>query len=69
MDQEVSANLHLLEQRSGRITLDTYTPALSNPSFMGILKVLLFEGDFELRCFQLLSAAAWLPSTALPDNW
>jgi hypothetical protein len=26
MDQEASANLHLLEQRPGRIALDTYTP-------------------------------------------
>ena len=25
--------------------------------------------DFELRCFQLLSTGAWLPSIALPDNW
>jgi len=26
-------------------------------------------GGFELRCFQLLSFRAWLPSIALPDNW
>ena len=26
-------------------------------------------GGFELRCFQLLSARAWLPSIALSDNW
>ena len=26
-------------------------------------------GGFELRCFQLLSIRAWLPSIALPDNW
>jgi len=69
MNQEILANLHLLEQRSGRIALGTYTPTLSNPYFMGVLKVPLFEDGFELRCFQLLSAAAWLPSSALPDNW
>ena len=29
-------------------------------------KVLLFEDGFRLRCFQPLSATAWLPSSALP---
>jgi len=28
-----------------------------------------FWGGFELRCFQLLSVRAWLPSIALSDNW
>ena len=29
----------------------------------------LFRTRFELRCFQLLSVRAWLPSAALSDNW
>jgi len=48
--------------------LGTYTPILSNLSFIGILFVPLFEVGFELRCFQLLSMIAWLLSVALPDN-
>ena len=48
-------------------SLPAYTPAPSNPSFMGAL--VPFAGDwlpifgrgFGLRCFQPLSSAAWLP--------
>ena len=69
INQEALANLHFLEKRSGRMILGTYTPTLSNLSCIGVLKVLRFEDGFELRCFQLLSDAAWLPSSALPDNW
>jgi hypothetical protein len=32
-------------------------------------KVPRFRGGFGLRCFQPLSAMAWLPSDALSDNW
>ena len=32
-------------------------------------KVLRLKVGFELRCFQLLSLTAWLPSSARPDNW
>jgi len=48
-------------------TLDAYTPILSNSSFMSTAMP-LFQDNFELRCFQLLSTAAWLLNNALPDN-
>jgi len=48
--------------------LDTYTPVLSISSFTSVLKMPLFRGSFELRCFQLLSLTAWLLSSAFPDN-
>ena len=50
---------------------------LSRPSFTttaplpesNVVKWLpLFGSGFELRCFQLLSATAWLPGDALSDN-
>ena len=48
-------------------SLPAYTPVPSNPSFMGAFvphkreRLPLFGRGFELRCFQLLSSAAWLP--------
>ena len=47
--------------------LDAYTPVLSNSSFTSVAMP-LFQGGFELRCFQLLSTPAWLLNSALPDN-
>ena len=32
-------------------------------------RLILFRDGFVLRCFQLLSTTAWLPSIALSDNW
>ncbi len=58
----VSGGLNISE------TLDAYIPLLSNPSFTGVPWVPLFQECFELRCFQLLSSAAWLLSNARPDN-
>ena len=52
-------------------SLLAYTPAPSNPSFMGTFVPVkrewlpLFGRGFELRCFQLLSTTAWLPSNCL----
>lgn len=37
-------------------------------SFTGVMGS-RFRAGFELRCFQLLSLTAWLPSTARQDNW
>jgi len=57
-------------------SLPAYTPAPSNPSFMGALVPVdqavaspaflgewlpIFGRGFGLRCFQPLSSAAWLP--------
>ena len=52
-------------------SLPAYTPAPSNPSFMGAFVPVkrewlpLFGRGFELRCFQLLSTTAWLPGDCL----
>ena len=52
-------------------SLPAYTPAPSNPSFMGAFVQVkrewlpLFGRGFELRCFQLLSTTAWLPGDCL----
>ena len=48
--------------------LGAYTPVLSNLSSISVI-IPRFEAGFELRCFQLLSLTAWLPSSALSDNW
>ena len=42
--------------------LGAYIRLLSDPSSTGVLWAPLFQGGFELRCLQLLSAAAWLLS-------
>ena len=42
--------------------LGAYIRLLSDPSSTGVLRAPLFQGGFELRCLQLLSAAAWLLS-------
>ena len=48
--------------------LGAYTPVLSILSSISVIMP-RFEAGFELRCFQLLSLTAWLPSSALSDNW
>ncbi len=49
-------------------SLGTYTASPSNPSFTGALhqnfrsgRMSIFGSGFGLRCFQPLSAGAWLP--------
>ena len=49
--------------------LRTYIRSLSISSSTSNEYVSRFWGGFELRCFQLLSVRAWLPSIALSDNW
>ena len=49
--------------------LRTYIRSLSTSSSTSNEYVSRFWGGFELRCFQLLSVRAWLPSIALSDNW
>ena len=49
--------------------LGAYTRCLSNSSSTSPPEMPRLSDDFELRCFQLLSIGAWLPSIALPDNW
>ena len=44
-------------------------PGSINPVIYRSCAVPRLGVGFELRCFQLLSLIAWLPSSALPDNW
>ena len=67
-------NLKMLE----RLVLLGYTPRTNpwclhpqsiKPIFYRSSEIPRLQVDFELRCFQLLSIGAWLPSIALADNW
>ncbi len=44
-------------------------PLSIKPVLYGSPKMPRLRAGFELRCFQLLSLTAWLPSGALSDNW
>ena len=44
-------------------------PQSIKPIFYRSSEIPRLQVDFELRCFQLLSIGAWLPSIALADNW
>jgi len=46
----------------------TLTPPFYRPIFYGRSLLSLFRGGFRLRCFQPLSAGAWLHGAALSDN-
>ena len=45
------------------------TPAVYQTDLYRSSEIPRLQVDFELRCFQLLSIGAWLPSIALADNW
>ena len=54
---------------SNRCSTGTFVPTTSSQAACFQEWLSIFRGCFELRCFQLLSTAAWLPSNALSDNW
>ena len=54
---------------SNRCSTGTFVPKTSSQAACFQEWLSIFRGCFELRCFQLLSTAAWLPSNALSDNW